>query len=101
MPQALSHDYLMVRVSMTWAAPNSMVRTIASPHFEMLPIRSISPDWCRRGVKPNTAPTALEFLKRAGTSTVARKVMGRNSMSSQARSRSFSTASRSSSRPHG
>jgi len=74
MPQALSHDHLMVQVSMTWAASNSVVRTIAFPHFMMLPIRSISPDWCRRGVKPNTAPTVLEFLKRAATSTVARKV---------------------------
>jgi hypothetical protein len=35
--QALSHDHLMVRVSMTWAAANSVVRVIASPHFEMLP----------------------------------------------------------------
>src|SRR3954465_185331 len=69
MPQALSHDHLMVRVIMTWAASNSSLRIIASPHFEMPPIRSISPDWWRRGVKPNTAPTALEFLKRAGTST--------------------------------
>jgi hypothetical protein len=25
-----------------------------------------------KGVSPNTAPTALEFLKRAGTSTVTR-----------------------------
>src|SRR5262245_1554603 len=72
MPQALSHDHLMVQVSMTWAGSNSVVQTIAFPHFEMLPIRTISPDWCRRGVKPNTAPTALEFLKRAATSTVAR-----------------------------
>jgi hypothetical protein len=72
MPQALSHDHLMVRVIMTWAASNSSLRIIASPHFDMPPIRSISPDWWRRGVKPNTAPTALEFLKRAGTSTVAR-----------------------------
>ena len=30
---ALSHDHLMVRVSMTWAAANSVVRVIASPHF--------------------------------------------------------------------
>src|SRR5262245_27148787 len=44
MPQALSHDHLMVQVSMTWAASNSVVRTIAFPHFEMLPILSISPD---------------------------------------------------------
>ena len=42
--QALSQDHLIVRVSMTWAASNSTVRIMASPHFEMLPIRSISPD---------------------------------------------------------
>jgi hypothetical protein len=35
MPQAFSHDHLMVRVSMTWAASNSSLRIIASPHFEM------------------------------------------------------------------
>src|SRR5271157_3878307 len=40
----------------------------------MAPGRSLSPDWCRDGVSPNTAPTALEFLKRAGTSMVTRKV---------------------------
>src|SRR3954463_1187348 len=57
-----------------WAASNSSLRIIASPHFDIPPVRSTSPDWWRRGVKPNTAPTALEFLKRAGTSTVARKV---------------------------
>src|SRR5450759_2139878 len=44
MPQAFSHDHLIVRVSMAWAASNSTVRIMASPHFEMLPIRSISPD---------------------------------------------------------
>ena len=44
MPHALSHDHLMVRVSIDWAASYRMVRIIASPDFEMLPIRSISPD---------------------------------------------------------
>ena len=42
----------MVRVSMACAASNRTVRIMASPHFEMLPIRSISPDWCLRGVSP-------------------------------------------------
>jgi hypothetical protein len=28
------------------------------------PIRSISPDWCRRGVRPKTAPTAFDLVKR-------------------------------------
>src|SRR5262249_47544886 len=44
MPQALSHDHLMVRVSMLCAASNSTVRIMASPPFEIPPIRSISPD---------------------------------------------------------
>ena len=33
----LSHDHLTVRVSMTWAAANSVVRVIASPHFGCCP----------------------------------------------------------------
>lgn len=47
---------------------------MASPHFEMRPVRSTSPDWYLRGVKPKCAPTARERANRAGTSTVARKV---------------------------
>src|SRR4029077_11447928 len=42
--QALSQDHFAVRTSMLWAASNSIVRIMTSPHFEMLPIRSISPD---------------------------------------------------------
>lgn len=74
MPQAFSQHHLLVRVSMAWAASNSTVRIMASPHFEMPPIRSISPDWFLRGVSPKMAPTVLEFVNRAGTSTVALKV---------------------------
>src|SRR5207253_3768811 len=56
------------------AASNNISRIMASPHFEMPPIRSISPDCCRRGVRPKAAPTDFELVKREGTSTVARKV---------------------------
>ena len=44
MPQAFNHDHFLVRVSMLWAASYSTVRIMESPHFEMPPIRSISPD---------------------------------------------------------
>jgi len=69
MPQALSHDHLLVRVNMSWAAWYSVVRIKGSSHFEMPPVRSISPDWCRRGVKPKMAPTAFDLVKQPGTST--------------------------------
>jgi hypothetical protein len=45
----------------------------------MPPIRSISPDCCRRGVRPKAAPTAFELLKRKGTSTVAKPHRGARS----------------------
>src|SRR3974390_2931357 len=48
-----------------------MTRIISSPHFDIAPVRLISPDWCLAGVSPNDAPTPFEFRKRAGTSTVA------------------------------
>src|SRR5262249_54513823 len=50
----------------------SIVRTIASPHRDIAPLRSISPDWYLADVNPNTAPTDLDLRKRAGTSIVAR-----------------------------
>src|SRR6185369_14594459 len=62
--QALSQDHFAERTSMIWI--------ISSPHRDIAPVRSFSPDWYLAGVRPNTAPTALEFLKRAGTSTVTR-----------------------------
>ena len=37
--QALSQNHLAERMSMAWAASNSIVRIMASPHFEMYPIR--------------------------------------------------------------
>ena len=51
-----------------------MTRINLSPHFDIAPVRSLSPDWYLQGVRPNTAPTYRELRKRAGTSTVARKV---------------------------
>src|SRR6516225_6973793 len=51
-----------------------MTRIISSPHRDIAPLRSISPDWYLAQVNPNTAPTDLDFRKRAGTSTVARYV---------------------------
>jgi hypothetical protein len=45
---------------------------ISSPQRDILPLRSISPDWYLEHVSPNTAPTALDLRNRAGTSTVAR-----------------------------
>ncbi len=50
-------------------------RIISSPQRDMPPGRSIStPDWYRDGKSiPNAAPTAQTYLKRAGTSTVARE----------------------------
>ena len=44
----------------------SIARIISSPHLDIPPVRSISPDWYSAGVRPNTAPTALELRKRAG-----------------------------------
>src|SRR5438105_5784322 len=74
MPQAFSHDHLRLQTIRAKAASNNITRIMRSPHFETAPIRSVSPDWYRRGVKPNAAPTVFELLKRDGTSTVARKV---------------------------
>jgi hypothetical protein len=74
MPQALSQDHLRVQANRAKAASNNIARIMLSPHLDMPPIRSISPDWWRRGVKPNAAPTVFELLKRLGTSIVARNV---------------------------
>jgi hypothetical protein len=52
MPQALSHDHLRLWVIRTRAASNNVSRIRACPHFEMPPIRSISPDCCRHSVRP-------------------------------------------------
>src|SRR5580704_14854005 len=42
----------------------------SSPYNEIRPTRWLSPDLLRTGVSPRDGPTAFEFLKRAGTSTV-------------------------------
>jgi hypothetical protein len=40
-----------------------MTRIISSPQRDILPLRSISPDWYLEHVSPNTAPTALDLRK--------------------------------------
>ena len=42
-----------------------MTRIISSPQRDILPLRSISPDWYMEHVSPSTAPTALDLRKRA------------------------------------
>src|SRR5262249_39340448 len=69
--QALRQDHFVERTSMLWADSQSIIRIISSPHRDIAPVRSLSPDLYLAGVSPNTAPTALEFRNRAGTSTVA------------------------------
>src|ERR1700746_3914761 len=49
-PQALSADHFGTRVSSTPAASNRYMRSMASPHFEMRPDQSISPEVWRRVV---------------------------------------------------
>src|SRR5262249_28762916 len=58
--QALSFDQVATRVINTWAASNSATRTEASPARLMAPVRSVWPDWYRRGVRPKHGPIALE-----------------------------------------
>jgi hypothetical protein len=41
-----------------------MARIISSPQRDILPLRSISPDWYFEHVSPNTAPTDLDLRKR-------------------------------------
>ena len=52
------------------AASYISVRARLSPHREIRPQRSMSPDWYRRGVKPKCAPTARDRENRFGSSTV-------------------------------
>jgi hypothetical protein len=42
--QALSQDQCVERISRIWAASKSMTRIISSPHFDIAPVRSLSPD---------------------------------------------------------
>ena len=46
----------------------SVTRIISSPQRDILPLRSISPDWYLEHVSPNTAPL-LGFAEPSGTST--------------------------------
>ena len=50
-PRLRAH-HLVSRIITACAASKSTVRTMRSPRFEMRPVRSISPDWCLRGVRP-------------------------------------------------
>src|SRR5262252_1200233 len=42
--QALSQDHFVERTSMLWAASYSITRIISSPHRDIAPVRSFSPD---------------------------------------------------------
>src|SRR5262249_23259677 len=42
--QALSQDHFVERTSMLWAASYSIIRIISSPHRDIAPVRSFSPD---------------------------------------------------------
>jgi hypothetical protein len=50
--QAFSPDHFGTRVSSTPAASNKYMRSMASPHFEIRPDQSISPEAWRRVVNP-------------------------------------------------
>jgi hypothetical protein len=45
-------DHFLVRCTRTAAASNRYVRNKRSPHREILPVKSVSPDCLRRGVSP-------------------------------------------------
>src|SRR5215475_13057070 len=51
-PPAFSADHFGTRVSSTPAASKRELRSMASPHFDMRPLQSISPDAWRRVVSP-------------------------------------------------
>jgi chromosome partitioning protein len=42
---------------------------MTSPVLLILPVLSVSPDWCLRGVNPKWAPTSFDLRKREGSST--------------------------------
>ena len=56
-PHAFKVDHFLVRCTSTLAASNRYVRNKRSPHREILPVTSVSPDCLRRGVRPRYAPT--------------------------------------------
>jgi hypothetical protein len=66
-------DHFGTRVSSTLAASNRYVRSMASPHFEIRPDQSTSPEAWRRVVQSDIGPTLLDRSKRAGLSIVALK----------------------------
>src|ERR1700745_1064693 len=72
-PQAFSPDHFGTRVRSTPAASNRYMRSMASPHFEIRPDQSISPEAWRRVVNPIYAPPLRDRLKRVGSSIVALK----------------------------
>src|SRR5262249_52548986 len=51
-PHAFSADHLDTRVRRTLAASYKFARSMASPHFEIRPDQSTSPEAWRRVVKP-------------------------------------------------
>jgi hypothetical protein len=51
-PQAFSADHFGTRVSSTPAASNKNIRSMVSPHFEIRPDQSTSPEAWRRVVNP-------------------------------------------------
>jgi hypothetical protein len=69
--QLLSPDPLIGRVSMTFAASYSAVRTLASPILVIRPLTSVSPDWYFLGVSPKWGPTRLDDENREGSSIAA------------------------------
>src|SRR3954467_4097334 len=72
--QALSRELLVERVSITAAASNRAVLTMTSPTFVILPMMSVSPDWSRPGVSPNSGPTSRDLAIRVGSSIAVLKV---------------------------
>src|SRR5262249_35069544 len=71
--KALSQDHFAERTNMLWAASYSIIRIISSPHRDIAPVRSFSPDCYLPGVNPTTPPTPLEFRNRPGASTGTRR----------------------------
>lgn len=76
-PQLLSHVTRPL-FNMTVAAWHSVRLRFTSPALAMPPETSRSPDWLRDGVKPTQGPTFFEEVKRAGSSTVDRRLIGQS-----------------------
>src|SRR5215472_12261764 len=67
---AFNVENRVTRLSMTLAASNKAVRTIASPTLLIRPVRSTSPDWHLLAVNPKYGPTSLDLRNLAGSSIV-------------------------------